>query len=297
MLSMRASTATAPNGGLVEREPKRGENGAWLARAGIDQGWSCSAARPSPTFGSLRAVARPPRPDAVVVVSWPGSCWAAARLLTVPLDPGDDSSVRPTNAIRAPALDAFDDPERYPNVALIAFAAGGDALASSRRGPAPARHHRPAGARVAWLAMHGASKTPIRWSAGTVLPSAAFVEAAHAVAEIELTPGLASASSCPEAIWQSARWWGEYYRESARTGSGVAAQSRPRPAAGASRGLRRPPARGRGGLRRPDDDPSTTRRRTGATAMTGRTRAADDAERQPRATSTPSSSARGSAAR
>ena len=48
------------------------------------------------------------------------------------------------------------------------------------------------------------------------MPSAAFVEAVHAIADIELTPGLASASSCPEAIWQSARWWGDYYRESAR---------------------------------------------------------------------------------
>ena len=42
------------------------------------------------------------------------------------------------------------------------------------------------------------------------------MEAVHAIADIELTPGLASASSCPEAIWQSARWWGDYYRESAR---------------------------------------------------------------------------------
>jgi hypothetical protein len=31
------------------------------------------------------------------------------------------------------------------------------------------------------------------------------------LAGIDLSPGLPSASSCPEAIWQAARWWYEAY--------------------------------------------------------------------------------------
>jgi hypothetical protein len=35
------------------------------------------------------------------------------------------------------------------------------------------------------------------------------------MAEVELTPGLATASSCPEAIYQAAKWWHRYYEQSA----------------------------------------------------------------------------------
>jgi hypothetical protein len=36
------------------------------------------------------------------------------------------------------------------------------------------------------------------------------------MAGFELTPGLSSASSCPEAIWQSAKWWTYYYESAAK---------------------------------------------------------------------------------
>ena len=42
-------------------------------------------------------------------------------------------------------------------------------------------------------------------------PSAAFVEALAAAAGFDLTPGLESRASCPEAIWQAAKWWHKYY--------------------------------------------------------------------------------------
>jgi hypothetical protein len=60
------------------------------------------------------------------------------------------------------------------------------------------------------------------WGAGTGgnpllngygVPSAVLVETAYGMAEVELTPGLAAASSCPEAIYQAARWWTGYYTE------------------------------------------------------------------------------------
>ena len=34
---------------------------------------------------------------------------------------------------------------------------------------------------------------------------------AYNLSNVELTPGLSSASTCTEAIWQAAKWWGTYY--------------------------------------------------------------------------------------
>jgi hypothetical protein len=33
------------------------------------------------------------------------------------------------------------------------------------------------------------------------------------IAGLELTPGLSSQSSCPEAIWQAAKWWYQFYAQ------------------------------------------------------------------------------------
>jgi hypothetical protein len=48
---------------------------------------------------------------------------------------------------------------------------------------------------------------------GLGMPSAAMVETVTGAAGFDLTPGLESRASCPEAIWQSARWWHEYHAE------------------------------------------------------------------------------------
>ena len=68
------------------------------------------------------------------------------------------------------------------------------------------------------------------WGAGQIgnpllqgqgLPGAAFVETVYAMAGVELTPGLASSGSCPEAIWQSVKWWHEFYAQTASSGGGA----------------------------------------------------------------------------
>lgn len=48
---------------------------------------------------------------------------------------------------------------------------------------------------------------------GQGLPSAVFVEAVMNAAGFDLTPGLSSRSSCPEAIWQAAKWWHKYHTD------------------------------------------------------------------------------------
>ena len=51
---------------------------------------------------------------------------------------------------------------------------------------------------------------------GKGLPSAVFAETIFGIGGIELTPGLATASWCPEAIWQAAKWWKAFYDESSK---------------------------------------------------------------------------------
>jgi hypothetical protein len=46
------------------------------------------------------------------------------------------------------------------------------------------------------------------------------VESVFARRGIELTPGLTSQSSCPEAVWQAAKWWAPYYDSAATITAG-----------------------------------------------------------------------------
>jgi hypothetical protein len=40
-----------------------------------------------------------------------------------------------------------------------------------------------------------------------------------------LTPGLSSASSCPEAMWQAAKWWTGFYEKTAAAPSASGGKS------------------------------------------------------------------------
>ena len=228
MLSMRASVAASPNSGLTRLRPARAEsNASWLARAGVPVGIVL--------FGGASLVdVRIRFAQSIVRHDLTPSSWSQAGLLlgdgrihTVPLEGTDPSVVPATNAIRAIEVDAFDDPARYPNVAVMAFAAG-DATALAAAAQEVGRQRAiidlPALV-VAWLAYAWGVDDGNPLVGGHGVPSAAFVEAAHAITGIELTPGLASASSCPEAIWQSAKWWDDYYRESARMAAAAGPRS------------------------------------------------------------------------
>ncbi len=46
---------------------------------------------------------------------------------------------------------------------------------------------------------------------GVGIPSSVFVEIVFSMLGVDVTPGLASQSSCPEAIWQAVKWWGDFY--------------------------------------------------------------------------------------
>lgn len=140
------------------------------------------------------------------------------EFVTVPLDTWPDpASIPATNAITTVPLSTYDDGWRYPNIAVVRFPGATDDVldAAERLRKQRSVADLPA-LIVAWLGFvwgNGGSGNPL--VAGFGLPSAVLVEIAFGLVGVELTPGLASASSCPEAIWQSVKWWQNFYTETA----------------------------------------------------------------------------------
>ena len=72
---------------------------------------------------------------------------------------------------------------------------------------------------VQWLAyVWGVARSANPLLDGLGIPSAAMLEIVIGASGFDLTPGLESRSSCPEAIWQAARWWHEYYTGQKKSG-------------------------------------------------------------------------------
>lgn len=229
MIPTRESPATASNTLLtkVESEPAS-SNLAWFRAGRLRRGVVLLGGTSVADF-RLRVAQSGLRDDLSP------SYWSLCGLLvdtdgtflTVPLQPAEVSSVPHDNAVQECKLAGFDDPKVWPNIAVLRF---------TRQPTAVEREARLVGRRrsiidlpdllLTWLGYAwgvGAASNPLQ--AGRGIPSAAYIETAHALAGVELTPGLSSASSCPEAIWQAVKWWHDYYRETAKVTGGQASQT------------------------------------------------------------------------
>lgn len=147
------------------------------------------------------------------------------RVCEVALDPPTGFAGMPrSNGIQTGPLARYDDARRFPNVALLRFPLGAGALHDAIARVRDERGLLDLGALILpWLAfVWGAGLPANPLLAATGLPSAVFVEAVFGALGQELTPGLATRSSCPEAIWQSARYWYSYY-----LGEGALTTTRP----------------------------------------------------------------------
>jgi hypothetical protein len=132
----------------------------------------------------------------------------------VALDPPSGFADMPrSNGIQTAPLTRYDDARRFPNVALLRFPLGDGQIAEGIARVRDERGLLDLGALILpWLAFVwgvGLPANPLLSSTG--IPSAVFTEAVFGALRQELTPGLATRSSCPEAIWQSARYWYPYY--------------------------------------------------------------------------------------
>jgi len=138
-------------------------------------------------------------------------------LMTARVDAITNSSARVERngleAVKLTAQSRYGDSMFYPNVAILQFT---DDHAAIREHVARLGQERNIvdllAQIVAWLGYCwavGDRGNPLMQGHG--IPSATLLERAHGLASIDLSPGLPSASSCPEAIWQAARWWYKAY--------------------------------------------------------------------------------------
>jgi len=215
MISVRHAPNAKQNKALVNVPSRPNEtNSAWMARAGVSDGILLLGGT-SLTHFRLRVAQSHLRRDMMP------SFWSLAGLLrsgtvdTVPFESTESATVPASNGVQSRDLGAFDDPVRYPNIAVVTFGVAAKQIAD---GIERVRSQRSLidlpRMIVLWLGyVWGAGQNASPLLEGVGVPSAAFVETVYALAEIELTPGLSSQATCPEAIWQTAKWWRQYYEE------------------------------------------------------------------------------------
>jgi hypothetical protein len=124
----------------------------------------------------------------------------------------------PTNGVQQGRISQYRDPALYPNIALlhipVSFPQVLTALEAFQRQRAVLDGVE---LLVRWLTyVWGVSRAANPLLDGYGIPSTAMLEVVCGVAGYDLTPGLESRSSCPEALWQAAKWWHEYYAQQNR---------------------------------------------------------------------------------
>lgn len=229
MISIRQSDATSANEGLKETPAKAKEtNSAWLKRVGAQDGIILLGGAAVSHF-RIRVAQSHARADMKPSLwSLAGILLDGKKFLSVPLELcGEASEIATRNGVTTCPISDYDKPEQFPNIAVINFTKDIDVILENARliGGDP-ENNRPAQRgivdlptlmlpwlRYIWIA--GNAANPLGEEKG--LPSAVFVETVYGMAGIELTPGLASATSCPEAIWQAAKYWHDFYEKAAES--------------------------------------------------------------------------------
>src|ERR1043166_2367653 len=190
MISIRQSDATKPNQKLKDTPAKPKEtNSAWLKRVGAKDGVLLLGGAAVSHF-RIRVAQSHARADLKP------SCWSLVGILTdsrtflaVPLELcGEASDIATHNGVQTCNLADYDDPLRFPNIAVVRFTGDSGLILRNARliGGDPERH-RPAQRNIIDLPTLMLPWLSFIWIAATAanplgadigLPSAAFVERA-----------------------------------------------------------------------------------------------------------------------
>lgn len=226
MLNILHSNSDEPNPHFVEAPRTRGEsNLRWMER-GLegDDGQGVYLVL---VGGNDRVSQRIRAAQAQLRHDLSPSHWSHVGLLTgladrledtvvheISLDPrGGFGFPAPTNGVQGGALGTYRSERRFPNVALMRLPAERGAVEEALRRFREQRIVLDATELIiVWLAyLWGAGRAANPLLDANGIPSAAMIETVLSGSAYELTPGLESRASCPEAIWQAARWWHLYY--------------------------------------------------------------------------------------
>ena len=215
------SDAIYPNKNFKETARKKGEtNLAWVKR---NWGKGGSHIRLLLVGGTSNISARLRFAQSDMRSNLSPSNWSHIALLPsasstreISLEPPGGFGHPPSrNAVQTGRVSAYSELEEFPNLALIRLPVSKrEVLKACERFETQRNALDTVELTLRWLSFAwgaGAATNPLLDGYG--MPSAAMVEFVLNAAGYELTPGLASRSSCPEAIWQSARWWKDYYND------------------------------------------------------------------------------------
>jgi hypothetical protein len=226
MINIISSTAGKASAGLRKVARKRGEdNLRWISR-----NYPADAKSVILLFGGVSPASFRLRvAQSHVRHTLDPSSWSHAVLLGRVKDKIGDSVVYeinleapqgmgfppPTNGVQENMLSRYASIGEYPNVALLAVPVSmTEVMRALERFKMQRAVLDAVELMLRWMAfVWGASGAgnPLLENHG--IPSAAMLDVVLGAAGFDLTPGLESRASCPEAIWQSAKWWHEYYEK------------------------------------------------------------------------------------
>lgn len=230
MLNVLTSKAKDPSEQFVAEKRRKGEgNLDWLARnletlAG-EEGAKGSAylalfgGKEKADFrlrvaqGHIRHDMSPSHFSHVVLLRASGPSKGGS-LWEISLEPDGGFGYPPSdNGVQAGSLKSYESANQYPNLAVMRLPVKLRELQRTLKDFKKQRADQDCVELIlVWLAyVWGVGRASNPLLDGKGIPSATFIEALVASSGYDLTPGLASRSSCPEAIWQAAKWWQDFY--------------------------------------------------------------------------------------
>jgi hypothetical protein len=224
MLPILSSSATAPSEALQE-VPRRSreDNLRWLRRnlptpggssIVLVGGTSPIAFRLRVAQSHIRHDLRPSHWSHVMLLDTPAQSLASTTVYEIHLEaPHGFGFPPPDNAVQEGTLGQYQQTAAYPNIAILNVpVALQDVLEALRKFKLQRAVLDAVDLLARWLAyVWGVAHTSNPLLENFGMPSSAMLEIIFGAAGFDLTPGLESRSSCPEAIWQAARWWHEHY--------------------------------------------------------------------------------------
>ena len=228
MINILSSSAKDPSSDFVQVKRKSGQDNLTWIRENLDDSKDRTAlvmvGGKSPTSFRLRLAQAHVRSDMlpsywshVMMLNQAPDAedFGATTTLEISLEPraGFGNPV-PDNGIQQAKLRQYARRSEYPNIAVLSvpvkFADVSTAIEKFKKQRAVLDA---VDLIVHWLAyVWGVARSANPLLDGQGIPSSAMLEIVIGACGFDLTPGLESRSSCPEAIWQAARWWHEYYQ-------------------------------------------------------------------------------------
>lgn len=226
MINILSSDARAPSDVFSEDPRRPGENNIeWLSRNMKDDnqatlvmvgGRSQSSFRLRIAQAHVRHDLLPSYWSHTMLIANPDGEFGKTTVYEISLEPSQGFGYpTPFNGVQEGRLSQYGRIRQYPNIALLRIPVPLEKILTPL-----ARFKKQRAVMdavdliVHWLAyVWGVSRSANPLLDGLGIPSAAMLEIVIGASEFDLTPGLESRSSCPEAIWQAAKWWHHYYQD------------------------------------------------------------------------------------